>query len=62
MTRVLVPRSGRDGPGNKILGKSAEITLRQALKVRSGQTSVLRSAAHGVPAEDADKLRCTLCS
>ena len=34
MFRVIQPRSGRDSPAGQVLGKSAAITLRQALKVR----------------------------
>ena len=48
LTRVFNPRNGRDGPGNKVLGKSAEITLRQALKVRLLKLSILRSNVYDV--------------
>ena len=33
--RVLQPRAGHDSPAGQVLGKSAAITLRQALKVRT---------------------------
>ena len=33
--RVLQPRNGHDSPAGQVLAKSAAITLRQALKVRT---------------------------